>query len=354
MVLPVDTRWEVLPERLRAESITNKLITSDGRVWHLTGPYAGAEGAMINGPIDGLGTIPGKSVWSETANGAPRFERWVDGRAELAFRALLIEDSAFGWYATRRRFFDGLKPDVPSWWSTTTRRFGEVWIPVYRESENTIYEDDPTTGGDNCSLHELVLAVSGDPRWRRPDFVGMWQNKGAGVGSIRVINRGDVPAWAYFIAEAPGRVRLPDGPNAIIHDETAVDHRDFPGLLGLFRRGEQTPRGVRSRRDPETVLDVRLEEGEHTLIDTDPTHRIAISDKDPVDNDWLRFLRNAELLAMLTGNAGDRGLTVLERLRGQGFSVPIPARSEAVLPVAHSRVGGRIWCVVPQRFDHAF
>ncbi|AMS03656.1 minor tail protein [Gordonia phage DelRio] len=353
MTLPSDTRWDALPDRLRAEGITNKLVTSDGRVWHLTGPHAGAEGALINGPIDGLGTVRGKGVWSETANGAPRFERWVDERAEIAFRALLLEDSAFGWYATRRRFLDGLSPTVPSWWSVTTRRFGEVWVPVLRDSENVIYEDDPTVAGDNFSIHELVLAVSGNPRWRRPDFAGMFKNTGSEVGSIRVINRSDTPQWAYFICEGGGRVRLPDGPNAVITDERSVE-LDLPGILGLFRRGERTPRGVRSRREANTVIDVTLGAEEHTLIDTDPTHRLAIADTDPVDNGWLQFIRNSELLSLLTGNAGERGVTVLERLRGQGFSVPIPARSEATLPVAHSKPGGRIWCLVPQRFDHAF
>ncbi len=354
MALPADTRWDALPDRHRGEGITNKIINPDGRVWHLTGPLAGAEGALINGPIDGLGTIPGKGVWSETANSAPRFERWQDERAEFAFRALLIDDSAFGWYATRRRFLDGLSPEVPSWWSVTTRRYGELWVPVLRDSEKVIYEDDPTVGGDNFSLHDLVLAVSGEPRWRRPDFVGMWQNKGTsgGVGSIRVINRGHIPAWCYFICEGGGEIRLPDGPNAII---TAESVADLPGILGLFRAGETALNGLlRMRRDPDMVIELDLADDEHTLIDTDPTHRIAIADTDPVDNAWLQFIRNSELLSILTGDAGDRGLTVLERLTGQGFTVPIPARSEATLPVAHSRVGGRIWCVVPQRFDHAF
>ncbi|AFR48010.1 hypothetical protein [Gordonia sp. KTR9] len=353
MTLPENTAWDALPYRLRAEGITNKLINPDGRVWHLTGPYAGAEGAMINGPIDGLGSIPGKGVWSETANSAPRFERWVDERAEIAFRALLVEDSAFGWYSTRRRFLDGLSHTDPSWWSVSTRRYGEVWVPVLLDSENVIYEDDPTNGGDNLSMHDMVLAVSGQPRWRRPDVVGMWKNEGAGVGPIKVVNRGSIPAWAYFICEGGGRVKLPDGPNAIITKDSNLDV-DLPGVLGLFRRGELTPRGRRLRRDPPTVIDIELGDGEHTLIDTDPAHRIAIADTDPVDNPWLQFIRNSELLSIITGNAGERGLTVLERLTGQGFSVPIPAGSEATLQVAHSRVGARIWCVVPQRFDHAF
>lgn len=351
MALPEDTRWEAQPDRLRAEGITIKLLGSNGELFHMAGPHAGTEGAMITGPIDGLGEIPGKGVWSETANNAPYFERWIDGRLEITFKALLLEDSSFGWAGTRRRFFDGIKPDVPAWLCVTSRSWGEVWVPVYRDQSNTIYEDDPTT--ESFSIHELTFAVSGNPRWRRPDFVGVFQNTGQKVGQIRVVNRGTVPSWAYFICEAPGRVVLPDGPNAVITPHDALDHRDFPGLLGLFDIGEHLPWGTRRRRDPKNVIELNLYDGEDTLIDTDPMNRIAISAQDPIDNGWLEWINNSELLKVLTGNAGERATTVLERLRGQGFRVPIPPRSEAVLPVSHSRTGGRIWCVVPQRFDYA-
>lgn len=353
MALPADTAWEALPDRLAAESVTNKLMLSNSEVFHLSGTHAGTEGVMITGAIEGLGEIPGKGVWAETAEGAPTFERWVDGKLEIGFKALVIEDSSFGWSATRRRFFDGLSPREPSWWSTTTRSWGEVWVPVLRDNLVTVFEDDPTSNGDNLSIHDVTLAVSGDPRWRRPDYVGMFQNKGQSVGSIRVINRGTVPAWCYFICEAPGRVLLPDGPNAVITPVDATEHKDFPGLLGLFNLGELLPWGQRRRRDPKTVVDLTLYAGEHTLVDTDPRHKLAIAASDPVDNGWLEWINNAELLKILTGNAGERATTVMERLRGQGFRVPIPARSEATLPVSHSRYGGRIWCVVPQRFDHA-
>lgn len=354
MALPADTSWDALPDNLRAENVTIKIIGSNGELWHLTGPHAGTEGGMITGAIDGLGEIPGTGVWSETANSAPYFERWVDDKLVIKFNLLLIEDSEFGWAATRRRFFDGVKPDQPCWLSVTTRTWGEVWVPVYRDNVITIFEDDPTAWENNFSTHDLTLAVSGEPRWRRPDFVGMFQNKnGQKTGPIRVVNRGDVPSWVYYIAEAPGRILLPDGPNAILTDDAAGDHEDFPGLLGLFRLGELLPLGRRRRRDPKTVIDLNLYNGEHTLIDTDPTHRIAISAQDPIDDGWLEWINNSELLKILTNNAGEKTLTVMERLTGQGFRVPIPPRSEATLTVSHSRPGGRIWAVVPQRFEHA-
>lgn len=354
MPLPIDTSWDALPARLRAENVEIKMLLTTGELFHLTGPLAGTEGAMITGSVEGLGEIPGEGVWSETANSAPYFERWVDGKLEIHFNLLLIEDTEFGWAATRRRFFDGCVPAEPCWFSVTTRGWGEVWVPVHRAEVNTIFEDDPTANDNNVSIHELTLAVSGDPRWRRPDFVGMYQHtNGQKIGQIRVINRGNVPAWPYFICEAPGRILLPDGPNAIITAADAADHTDFPGLLGLFKLGELLPFGQRRRREPKTVIDVVLYSDEHTLIDTDPTHRIAIDSKAPVTDGWLEWINNAELLQLLTGNAGDKAKTVMERLRGQGFRVPIPPRSEATLQVSHSRPGGRIWCVVPQRFDHA-
>jgi hypothetical protein len=94
-----------------------------------------------------------------------------------------------------------------------------------------------------------------------------------------------------------------------------------------------------------------LQPGEHAIIDTDPAHRIAVTVLDPTDNIIKQFIRNSELLEWLTGNYGDTGLPLIQRFKGQGFSVPIPPRSVATLPVKHSVAGKRIAVQLPQTFD---
>jgi hypothetical protein len=96
-----------------------------------------------------------------------------------------------------------------------------------------------------------------------------------------------------------------------------------------------------------------LNPGEHAIIDTDPSHRIAVTILDPVDNIIKKFIRNSELLDWISGHYGDSGLPLIQRFKGQGFSVPIPPRSVATLPVKHNRTGARISVQCPQLFESA-
>jgi len=96
-----------------------------------------------------------------------------------------------------------------------------------------------------------------------------------------------------------------------------------------------------------------LEPNEHAIIDTDPAHRIAVTILDPVDNVIKRFIRNSELFEWLTSNYGESGLPLIQRFRGQGFTIPIPPRSVATLPVLHNIAGRRIAVQLPQTFDSA-
>jgi hypothetical protein len=154
-----------------------------------------------------------------------------------------------------------------------------------------------------------------------------------------------------YLISAPGQAYLPDGPNGVIGGRDPI--ADWPGIGALFGHPEFDPLGIHRRRDANMITIPELSPGEHTLIDTDPSHRIAISATDPVDNGIKQFLRNSDLLDWIFGQYGDTGLPVLQRFHGQGFSVPIPPKTVATLPVKHSKSGGKIWVRIPQRFDRA-
>ena len=97
----------------------------------------------------------------------------------------------------------------------------------------------------------------------------------------------------------------------------------------------------------------KLNKGEHVTIDTNPEHRIAISDKDPVRGPFKDLVDNSELLSWLFGEFGESGKTILERFHGQGFDSPIPPNTVATLPVYHSQIGARISVRLPQLFERA-
>ncbi len=348
--------WHALSAAARAEFVSCAWIGSDGRYWPLTGLMAGTEGAFVTGPIDGMVHVPFEGVWTTPAYGPPRFERTVDGRREISFTLGLMSNSRLGWYDTETRFWAGCKKDATGFFSVTTRRHGQLWIPMQLlEAPRCALPDDPAYA--KVALHEVILAADGEPRWRRPDATPppfLRRPGGPTVGTIRVANRGTEPAWPVFFISAPGKVWLPDGPNAFTSGErNPLD--DWPRIGKLFGIPfvDEILGTFTRNRDANMIEIPELEPGEHAIIDTDPTHRIAITAKDPVDNLVKKFVRKSELLDWLLGEYGDSGLPLLQRFRGQGFSVPIPPKSVATLPVIHEQAGGQIWCQLPQRFESA-
>lgn len=350
------SEWTDLSPELRGENISVKIIGASGRVWNIAGTDMGLQGAFIAGAIDGMVHVPFESVWTKPAYGPPRFERTVDARREIAFPIGLSSDTALGWYDTEAKFWNDVTPELTAFFTITTRRYGEMWVPVQLlEAPKDPMEWDPTRQGrTSFQIWNVTLVVDGNPRWRPvyndlapQPFVSSVQNNHQGV--IRVANRGTEPAWPVYLVSAPGKAYLPDGPNAVIGDvDPLVDQ-----LLNLFGNPSLDPLGIHLRRDANLIEIPELMAGEHTLVDTDPSHRIAISATDPTDNGIKQFLRNSDLLDWIFGEYGDSGLPVLQRFHGQGFSVPIPAKTIATLPVKHSVTGGKIWARIPQRFDRA-
>jgi len=352
-----DAPWSSLPPEIRDAPISCKWIGSDGRVWPLTGLDAGAEGAFVTGDIDGILHVPFEGVWTSPAYGPPRFERTVDGRREIAFQLGLYSDSSLGWYDTESRWWNGCKKNATGFFSVCTIRHGELWLPMQLldTPKAMLGSGDPSQ--QRVQIHNIVLAVDGEPRWRRPDVSPPPWRRPAGTsdrGFLRVANRGTEPAWPIFFLDAPGKVSLADGPNAFTSDHyNPLD--DWPKLgelFGLPQVDEILGRYTRTRSA--NMIDIpTLQKGEHAIIDTDPSHRIAITVLDPTDNIVKQFIRNSELLSYITGHYGDGGLPLIQRFEGQGFSVPIPPRSVATLPVMHSRVGAQIAVQLPQRFESA-
>ncbi|WP_374159073.1 hypothetical protein ACEWX3_07575 [Mycobacterium sp. G7A2] len=339
---PGTLKWGDLDYNLRCDQINLKWIANDKRPgdWHIAGFMEGAEGAVATGPIRGLVHVPFKGIWHEPAYGPPRYERKVDERREVSMRIALMSDSKFGWFDTESRWWDGMDGENPGYLSVFTHRYGELYIPMQLlEASETPLENDPTDGDYNCQEWDILLAADGDPRWRQPDLRPPdWVYKPGtatrmikrddellspeievGIGKFKVANRGTEPSWPIYTVSAPGRCWLPNGDNA------------EGGMIRI----------------------PRLFPGEHVVIDTNPEHRIAISDKDPKPTFLSETIGNSELLRRLFSDVAESGETILERFHGQGFSRPIAPNTLATLPVFHSELNARISVRLPQRFERA-
>lgn len=343
------TAWADLPQYLRTPGMSNKWIGNDNApdVWHISGFNEGAEGVFISGPIRGLVHRPFKSIWHEPAYGAPRFERTVDERREISTRIAISSDSEYGWQDAESKFWNGMNGDDQGFWCTSTRRTGELWLPMQlAEAVQTELAEDP--GYSNYIQEwDILLCADGDPRWRMPDLqppdfvsasfelsttitttVKRDDNLLApvidvAVGRFKVANRGTAPAWPVF-------------------------------TLSSRSSGNAPVRWWISNGSSKTMVRVPpLSRGEHIIVDTNPENRIAISALDPVD-DWTKqIVRNSELLGWLFGQYGESGVSVLERFNGQGFTQPCAAGEVSTLTVYCDTPGMRASVRLPQRYERA-
>jgi hypothetical protein len=351
------TAWRDLPPYLRAPGMSNKWIGNDHapHVWHLSGFNEGAEGVFISGPIRGLVHRPFKSIWHEPAYGPPRWERTVDERREISTRIAICSDSEFGWQDAETKFWNGMTGDDQGFWCTSTRRTGELWLPMQlADAVQTELTEDPGYA-NYVQEWDILLAADGEPRWRMPNlqpadfvtslvrseidpstFVGnpitttvkrddnpLAPMIDVAVGKFRVANRGTAPAWPIFTLSAPTSGRRP-------------------------------ARWWISNGSTSTMIRVPpIYKGEHIVVDTNPENRIAISTLDPVD-DWTKqVVRNSELLTWLFGQYGQSGISVLERFHGQGFTEPIAPGTVASLTVYCDTTGMRASVRLPQRYERA-
>jgi len=351
------TLWRDLPNYLRAPGMSNKWIGNDQQpdVWHLSGFNEGAEGVFISGPIRGLVHRPFKSIWHEPAYGPPRWERTVDERKEISCRIAISSDSEYGWQDAETKFWNGMTGEDQGFWCTSTRRTGELWLPMQlADAVQTELTEDP--GYTNYIQEwDILLAADGDPRWRMPDLqpadftTNLVRSEidpmtfvdnpitttvkrddkhnapmiDVAVGKFRVANRGTASAWPVFTLSAP-------------------------------TRGKRPARWWISNGSTSTMIRVPpIYKGEHIIVDTNPEHRIAISALDPVD-DWTKTsVRNSELLTWLFGQYGQSGISVLERFHGQGFDQPIAPGAVASLTVYCDTTNMRASVRLPQRYERA-
>lgn len=91
------------------------------------------------------------------------------------------------------------------------------------------------------------------------------------------------------------------------------------------------------------------------MIDTDPTKRTIVTEKDPVDDKMFRFLRNSQLLNAMLYDTTLSKVPAQRRIPGGiGFDGKIPARTVANIKVTHTNYNGSVTCIMPQSYRMAW
>lgn len=333
--------WSELNHNLRSPGMSIKWIGNDNRpeVWNWAGFMEGAQGAFISGPIKGMVHRPFKTIWHEPAYGPPRFERSVDERRQISTRLAVVSDSEFGWQDVETTLWDGLNETDPGYWTVTTRRTGELWVPMQLiDVVETELTEDPMYE-NYVQEWDILLGVDGDPNWRAPDLQTpswMWSDlvpvdryprttakyKGkqytVRVGKFKIANRGHKRSWPIITLAAPQKGTKP--------------------ARWWISNGSST----------EMIPVPPLNKGEHITVDTNPENRVAVSALEPLNR---RIRNNVDLKTWLFGQYGQPGVSPLERFHGQGFDNPCAPGEVSTITVYSDTPHLRASVRLPQRYE---
>lgn len=181
-----------------------------GKVWHLAGPNAGDEGAILGPNPKGLMFAPFELLTSSGArqDGAT-FLRSVRHKRDGDITIQLGGDTVRAFQTVHDEWFRSWNSDVPGHLGLYTKYAGWRFHPVH-------FADDPepTTGVDpafNCFESYEMSYTAMDPLYRTFDEENTWTNElGLNEGLLRSRNAADQRSWPRYTMNGPGRFYIED------------------------------------------------------------------------------------------------------------------------------------------------
>jgi len=198
---------------------------------------------------------------------------------------------------------------------------------VLGESIKTSVSTDPASNGNNSMQWDMTVHAEWPFYTKRP-LTRTWKPgqddidaNGVGHGIIQLANRGTWDSHPIFIVKGAGTATVQDGNGGKIV----------------------------------TLPKLYYTDGDYMMIDTDPSHRTIVTQKDPVDSQLYRYMRNSQLLDILLHDNIQSHTVAQRRIPGGiGFDNPIPPRTVAHLRVTHDNPEGSVTCIMPQNYRMAW
>lgn len=331
------TNWRMMPESLIAEATKIVYIDIHGNRWDLAGSLKGRQGVVMTTEVQGLQQSPAEVRYTEGAYvlGA-EWERVDYNKREILCGVIINPNgnadfaktsslNSFSFRMLEEKWWAGWSYEVEGHLGVFTRSHGWRWLKVrLGEAPDDKMSTDPTGAfGNNLNTYDMKI-VATYPFYAKKALLGTWKNTedrsvlfGRGEGTIRLANRGDVPAWPKYIVSGPGRAWIQDGTEMI--ELPYINSND--GFV---------------------------------LVDTDPSKRTLTASKDPVDNLLFKFMRNVQLLDFILDDLTSQTLPIWRRFEGKGFQHQIPGKSVASLKVMHDHPDGTITAILPQHYTRAW
>jgi hypothetical protein len=313
---------------------------SNNKLWHLSGPGQGREGVVLARELEGAMHVPFDIKYSEGAYLIGAQPERVDYQKRIISLGVVIqpnlnaerkeEPNPFSYRLIEDSWWQSWSEEVPGYLGTFTRTHGWRWLRVVLgEASKTAVSMDPVAHNNNLMQWNMVLHAP-DPFYAKRSLTRTWKasldNYQAASdtceGTIKIANRGTAPAaWPKYLITGHGQVTIQDGTG-----------------------GKQV-----------TLPKFFPDDGAFMMIDTDPTKRTVVTEKDPVDDALYKFLRTSQLLNALLYDVTSSKLPAQRRIPGGiGFDNKVAPRSVATVKVTHSNINGTVTCIMPQEYRMAW
>lgn len=310
---------------------------SNNKVWHLAGPGRGREGVVLARELDGAMHPDFDIKYSEGPYIIGATPERVDYRKRVINMGVVIQPNAnaerrenpnpFSYRLIEDSWWSSWSESVPGFLGSFTRTHGWRWLRVtLGEASKTSVSMDPVANGNNTMQWNMTVHAPW-PFYSKRAMTKQWKatydamRDGVCEGLIKIPNRGTWESWPKYLITGHGDVQIQDGTEG---------------------RMIRLPRFYAS-------------DGNFMLIDTDPTKRTITTEKDPIDDQLYKYLRNSQLLNLLLHDATSSRLPAQRRIPGGiGFMNKVEPRSVANIRVTHTNFQGTVTAVMPQNFRMAW
>jgi len=305
------------------------------RVWHLSGAGRGKEGVVLARDLEGVLQPEFEIKYSVGPYIVGEDPQRIDYRKRtINFGVWLLPDAperySGGGPFAYRRVFDAWSrswsPKQPGYLGSFTRTHGWRWLAlILGEASKTTLDIDPAANGK--MLYHMT-AHAPWPMYSKRSLTKTWKahftdldEHNVCTGKIKIPNRGTWECWPKVIFTGAGDWTMSDGDNGPM---------------------VRLPRFYAS-------------DGRMMMVDTDPTRRTVTTEREPVDNQLYKFMRNSQLLDLLLRDITAARLPAQRRIPGGvGFLNAIAPRSVANLTFTTTNPIGTATVICPQFYQMAW
>lgn len=310
---------------------------SNNRLWHLSGPGQGREGVVLARELEGIMQPEFEIRYSEGPYLIGATAERVDWKKRTINLGVVIQPNAnperperpnpFSYRLIEDAWWSSWSESEPGFLGSFTRTHGWRWLKVtLGEATKTAVSIDPVAHGNNSIVWNMTLHAPW-PFYAKRSQTRVWKAQldtmrdGVCEGIIKIANRGTWQSWPKYLITGHGDVTIQDG-----------------------TQGKMV-----------TLPRFYSSDGDFMLVDTDPTKRTITTEKDPVDEQLYKYLRNSQLLNILLNDVTSSRLPAQRRIPGGvGFANPVEPRSVANIRVTHTNFQGTVTAVMPQHYRMAW